>query len=261
MKKLFFLIVISLSFPTVLYAETTIRITNGEWQPYLSEYSYQFGLASHIVTEAFRSEEIDIEWGFFPWKRSYDVAKKGKNWDASAAWWPSKEAKEDFLLSDSVVSTSFVFFHLKSYKFKWESVDDLKGLQIGFTRGYDYGKEFMEAMKEKKITVQTANSDELNYKKLLAGRTNIFPNDPVVGGAQIRDTFSPEKVKLFTNHPKEFEVSTLHLLISKNCKNGKLLLEKFNSGLKKLKESGRLDQMCKDLDSGKYDKQKSKWKQ
>ncbi len=91
-EKGIFLIVISFLFSTALYAETTIRITNGEWEPYLSEHCYKYGLASHIVSEAFRLEGINVEWGFFPWKRSYEWAKDG-SWDASAVWWPTKEAK------------------------------------------------------------------------------------------------------------------------------------------------------------------------
>ena len=95
-----------------LFAEKTIRITNGEWEPYLSEYSYEYGLASHIVSEAFKLEGIKVVWGFRPWVRAYDDAKKGEHWDASAVWWPTQDAKESFLISDPVINTSFVFFHL-----------------------------------------------------------------------------------------------------------------------------------------------------
>jgi len=94
----------------------------------------------------------------------------------------------------------------------------------------------------------------------LHSRIDIFPNDPIVGYCQIRNTFSPEEAKRFTHHPKEFQINTLNLIISKKCKNGKYFLKKFNSGLKKLKESEKFDQMFKDLNTGKYDKQQNKWK-
>ncbi len=261
MKKILFSIVVSFFFFTIIYAQTTIRITNGEWEPFMSEYSPHYGVNSHIVSEAFKLEGINIKWEFFPWKRAYILAKKGKEWDASATWWPAEETKEAFLLSEPVSKTSFVFFHLKSYKFDWESINDLKGIIIGGTLEYDYGKDFMTAMEEKRIFVDSVPHDEMNYKKLLGGRIQIFPNDPIVGYAQIRNSLSPDKAKLITHHPKEFEKSTLHLIISKKCKNGKFFLDKFNSGFKKLKESGRFDQMFRDLDDGKYDKQKVKWKE
>jgi len=183
------------------------------------------------------------------------LAEKGQEWDASAVWWPTDETKEDFLISEPVVNTSFVFFHLKSNSFQWKTFENLQGFKIGFTRGYDYGKEFMTLMNKGNLIVDIANSDEVNYKKLLKGRIFLFPNDPIVGYAQIRNTFSLEETKLFTHHPKEFEKNTLNLIISKKCKNGILFLEKFNAGIRKLKANGTIDQMYKNLEAGKYDKQ------
>lgn len=244
----------------IIASDTRIRITNGEWEPYLSESSYQYGLASHIVSEAFKLEGISIDWGFFPWKRSYELARLGK-WDASAVWWPSEDAKRDFWISDPVVETSFVFFHLKDKPFDWETIEDLQGLKIGITLGYDYGKEFMAAMHQGRILVDAHSQDELNYKKLLLGRIDVFPNDPLVGYAQIKNTFSPENAERFTHHPRVFEKSTLSLIISRQSEKGKYFLEKFNSGLAKLKASGRLKQMFKDMESGAYDKQSNIWYQ
>lgn len=258
MKKLFLIILTLLFFSTLLLSETTIRITNGEWEPYLSKYSYKYGLASHIVSEAFKLEEITVKWGFYPWKRSYENAKYGQNWDASAVWWPTEEAKKDFFISVPVVKTSHVFFHLKSYKFDWKTIEDLKGIQIGFTLGYDYGRNFMRAIKENKINVQTVVTDEQNFKKIFLNRIDIFPNDQIVGYSQLKNIFSEDEVKLFTHHPKEFGLNTLNLIISKKSKNGKMFLEKFNLGMKKLKESGKLDQMFKDYQSGLYDTKKPK---
>ncbi len=245
-----------------LFSSTdTIRITNGEWEPFMSEYSYQYGINSHVVSESYKLEGIKIIWGFFPWSRAYMNANLSEEWDASATWWPSEETQEAFLISDPVSTTSFVFFYLKNRKFDWKSLDDLKGLRIGGTLEYDYGKEFMKAIDEKRIYVDYVPRDEQNYKKMLLNRIDIFPNDPVVGYAQIRNSLPPEQAKLFTHHPKEFEKSTLHLIISKKCRNGSFLLKKFNSGFRKLKKNGRFKQMLKDLENGKYDKKKIKWKE
>ncbi len=237
----------------------TIRITNGEWEPFLSKYSYQYGLDSHIVTEAFKLEGIDIEWGFFPWKRAYQNAKLGGKWHASCCWWPSAETKNDFFISEIITKTSFVFFHLKSYNFDWNSIQDLKGMKIGGTLQYDYGKEYMDAIAAKKLDVEYVTKDEFNYKKLLAGRIQIFPNDPAVGYAQIRNSLPADQASLLTHNPKGFELSSLHLIISKNNKRGQYFLEKFNAGMEKLKASGRYQLMINDLTTGKYDKKKNLW--
>jgi polar amino acid transport system substrate-binding protein len=176
----------------VLFAETTICITNGEWEPYLSQYSYKYGLASQIVSEAFRLEDINIEWGFYPWARAYQNAKQGIEWYASAVWCASEDAKKDFLLSEPMVKTSNVYFHLKINKFDWKTVEDLKGLRIGITRGYDYRLESMTALKLKKIETSVVTSDEQNFGMLLLGCIDIFPDNPIVGYSQIKNNFSPD---------------------------------------------------------------------
>lgn len=252
MKVLLCTILGMIFFTTQLVAET-IRITSGEWEPFLSQHIYQYGLDSHIVTEAFKLEGIDVEWGFFPWQRSYENAKDSDEWDASCCWWPDNETKDVFLVSDTITETSFVFYHLKSYKFHWNSLQDLEGIKIGGTTKYHYGKEFMSAIQAETLTVEYTQKDEFNYRKLLAGRIEIFPNDPAVGNAQIRNSLSQEEINLITYSPKKFGESTLHLIVSKNKKRNKYFLDKFNSGLKKLKASGRYQKMLKDLEAGKYD--------
>jgi len=257
MRVKLYTLLATLFFIANLFAET-IRITNGEWEPFLSNYSFQYGFNSHVVTEAFKLEGITVEWGFFPWQRAYENAKSGSHWDASCCWWPDDEINKEFVLSDTITNTSFVFFHLKSYNFQWHSLQDLKGIKIGGTSKYDYGKAFNDATAAKKITVDFAAKDEFNYKKLLAGRIQVFPNDPAVGHAQIKNVLSPEEAKLLTYHPKQFGESSLHLIINAKNKRSKYLLDKFNAGLEKLKLNGQYQQMLRDLESGKYDKKKIK---
>jgi polar amino acid transport system substrate-binding protein len=259
MRALIYLLLGCILFVRSLSAET-IRITNGEWAPYLSQYSYQYGVDSHIVSEAFKLEGITVEWGFFPWQRAYQYAEMGEGWDASCCWWPDDKIDRAFLSSDTVSTTSFVFFHLKSYNLEWQSLHDLQGITVGVTSKYNYGKELMHVINEKNIEVDLTSKDEFNYKKLLAKRIEVFPNDRHVGNAQMKSFLSASEADLITHHPKEFGVNTLHLIININNKRSKYLLNKFNAGLEKLKASGRYQQMLNDMKTGKYDKQKTLFK-
>ena len=115
----------------------TVRLTNGEWPPYLSEKSYKYGLYSHIVEEAFKIMGIKVEYGFFPWKRSFKLAENG-DWDGSTVWAYSPEREKKFLFSEPIGHGCHVFFHLKDFKFDWQTEDDLQGIKIGGTIGYRY---------------------------------------------------------------------------------------------------------------------------
>src|SRR4051812_4106968 len=83
------------------HADRNVRITNGEWPPYLSANLPDNGLISRVVTEAFRLQGITVEYGFFPWARALLLAKIG-GWDGTVAWARSPARERDFYISDPV---------------------------------------------------------------------------------------------------------------------------------------------------------------
>jgi len=239
------------------YAQTkTIRITNGEWVPYMSEQLPQYGLISRIVTEAFKLEDIDVEWGFFPWQRAYYNAQNSGDWDASCCWWPTSEIKSDgFLISNPVGSNTTVFFYLNGLDFDWSTLEDLANYRVGTALGYKYGDELDRMIEEGKITTDVAKTDKGNFRKLLEGRIDVYPTDLAVGVACIEECFSAEEARRFRYHSKSLDTTTLNLIISQKSENAEWFMEKFNSGLNKLKDSGRFDEMTNELMKGKYDVQ------
>lgn len=249
-KKMFVVLFI-LSIVTSSNAEETIRLASGEWSPYQSKNLKYYGVASRIVSEAFAMEGIRVEYGYFPWKRSYKYAEKGK-WDGTFLWFDTSERREIFYISDSVVDIQYVFFHLKSYSFDWNTIDDLGGIEIGGTLEYNYGDAFQNAEKTNKIKVHRVAADEQNFKRLLKGRIQIFPNDLDAGYEILHKHFTPEQVNLFTYHPVPVKAAPHHLLLSKKIKRNQRMLETFNKGLRILKESGKVEQYLSESRQGKY---------
>ena len=243
---------LSCSVGALAQTRDTIRLTNGEWQPFMSENGPHHGVASHVITEAFALVGVEVEYGFFPWARSLKLAKEGK-WDGSAAWWDREERYPYVFYSDPVAPTTLVFFHLKSTKFDWSRYEDVSKLRVGGSLGYDYGKAFNEAEAAGIIQVDLAPDDETNLKKLLKGRIDVFPNESMTNYLLIRSTFTAEEAALFTHHPKPIFEEPLHLILSKKVAGNEQMLERFNEGLRLLKESGRWDQMIADGLAGKYD--------
>ncbi len=114
-----------------------MRITNGEWPPYLGQDEPGYGIASRIVTRAFERAGYDVEYEFYPWSRSLYLARDGQR-DGTAVWMPSEERREDFYISEPVIVTEYVFFHRTDMPFDWDDVQDLSGYRIGLTSDYDY---------------------------------------------------------------------------------------------------------------------------
>ena len=223
------------------YAQQTVRLAVGEWEPYVSQNLPQKGLIARIITEAFALEGVKVELGFFPWARAKALAKQGE-WDGTFPWVHSDKRAEEFLFSDAIIANQGVFFHLKSFDFQWREYTDLQGLSSGATSGYNYGDGFNEAQKNGTLAVQTVPSDELNFKKLLRKRFDIFPSNLHVGYQQIKNNFSPVDAEKFTHHKKVLTDNELHLIFGKNSAANRGFLKAFNKGLQKLKASGKFDQ-------------------
>jgi polar amino acid transport system substrate-binding protein len=222
-------------------AAETIRLANGEWVPYQSQSLKHCGAVSRIVTEAFASEGITVEYEYYPWKRGYVCAETGEV-DGTFLWFDTAERRATFYISDPVIDIQYVFFHLKNYAFDWNTVDDLQGITVGATVGYDLGEAFQEAEQDNVITVERVTTDEQNFQKLVLGRVQIFPCDIEVGYAVIRKLFPPDQAELFTHHTKPLKAAPHHLLLSKKNERNKQMIELFNKGLQKLKDSGRYEQ-------------------
>jgi polar amino acid transport system substrate-binding protein len=145
------------------------------------------------------------------------------------------------------------FFHLKSNPIKdWQTLDDLKNYKFGATRGYTYTKEFWTAVESKRLQVDVTDSDKQNFKKLFAGRIDIFPSGLVNGYNFLQKEFHVGKSHLITYHSKPLSKTTGHLAFTRSRKNSEELRQIFNQGLAELKEEGLYDEFVLDLLAGKY---------
>lgn len=253
--KLFLLLLLFFFISATLICQKTIRLSNGEWPPYTSKNLKHYGVFSHIVTEAFAIEGIKVIYDFYPWSRSYILAKHG-DFEGSLTWAPTEERIKDFYFTDPVTYNKKVFFHLKTFPFEWESIDDLKKLYIGATAKYTYGDDFDTAAKNNSINVQYVPRDIQNIHKLISGRIDIFPMEIEVGYSLIHTEFPPETAALITNHPKPVMQTPICVVISRkiDANYAQELIKLFNRGLKKLKNSGKYEQYIMNSRKGKYKK-------
>ncbi|AVO51758.1 ABC transporter substrate-binding protein [Ectopseudomonas mendocina] len=222
-------------------AADTVRLTNGEWPPYLGEDLPHHGVASRIVAEAFALQNVEVQWEFHPWARSLKMAEQGTR-DGSAVWLSNREREQRFHISDPVVESGYYLFHRKNRHFDWSSIEDLRGLRIAATRGYDYGEAFQQAEAAGEINVVRLTGDEQGLRQLLAGRIDLFPVDKVVGFDLLYQNFSAAERRLLSFHPVPLRSDSLHLLLSREVPGNAELMQRFNQGLNRLRDSGKISQ-------------------
>jgi polar amino acid transport system substrate-binding protein len=252
MKTLFTAVLTLLSlFATVTIAAERIRLTNGEWPPYLSEHLPHFGSASHIVEEAFAAVGIEVEYFFSPWKRSYLLAKEGE-WDGTLVWVKTPEREQSFYYSDIVITDSEYLFHLKSRELDWRTIEDLKGLTVGATLHTVYPTLEKGAANGLFRIERAGNYDNL-YRRLLRKRIDVIPQVLEVGKYYQRTTLSSEERDRITFAKTVIQQRQYHLILSKKREANKHRIELFNEGLSRLRATGRYEEILKAMGRGEYD--------
>jgi len=220
-------------------AAPTVRLAVGEWPPYTGQKLSHSGCDAQLVAEAFALAGLSVEYGFFPWARSYHLSENG-TWDGTLEWADTPAHRATHHLSaDYVSKQEWVFFHRQDQPLEWQSLDDLAGKVIGVTTEYVYSDAFAGLKQKKLATFSEAPSDEANLKKLLAKRIDIFPMERRVGQALLAANFTPEERAQITIHPKPISAFFTYLLLSKAVPQNRQRLEAFNHGFSRLKASGR----------------------
>lgn len=223
--------------PTQVQCAEVAKMAIGDWAPYTSKTDVDGKLAERIVAEAFKMEGVEVEYKYYPWKRSYQMTKDGEA-DGTFPWNRTEERERDCHYSaEPIVIDDGVYFHLASTKFEWSSLEDLKKWRVGVSLGFKQEKLY----KDNGINAEVASDEESNFRKILAGRIDIYETSKVVGYATIAKLFDRDDRKKFTNHPKAAETNAFFVLFSKTSPNGKRMNDLFDSGLQKIKSNGQYD--------------------
>ena len=231
-----------------------VVIANGEWAPYFAESFEHYGVVSRVVKESFELEGVTVEYVFHPWKRGMEEAKTGKI-NATMGYGKKAERLEFFDYSSTpIMENTNVIFHRVDKPIQWNTVSDLAAYKLGGTVGYFYGKELEEAEKAGTIKIERGRDEKLVFKKLFAGRIDGLPSDLDAGYHIINDLLTPEEAKQLTNHSKKLDTFPCYLLLGKTRPENKELMELFEKGFKKLRDSGKVDQYWKESREGKYKK-------
>jgi len=251
-----FLISLTLLISSACYATQTVRLTSGEWPPYLSNHLAEGGFATKIVTEAFNEMGIEVEISYYPWKRSYNYAMEGKDpsgniWNGTIVWIKTEQRMKSFYYSDPVITDEDVLFYLAKSSLHWKTVADLEGKIIGGTAHTAY-PTFEQAHKDGLITLQRGGNYDSLLKRIFHQKIDAAQMPKQVGLYYLNHSFSTAEQKQFTYSPTVIERRTYHLILSKNRDENKALLKLFNQGLAKLHSNGRYRSLVSQLRRGSY---------
>lgn len=244
-QTIYVLIMLLVMLPAQGQAADKIRLTLVEYAPLMGKEMKGYGIEPAIVTAAFDKVNIETEYSLFPVARAYKSAKEGI-YDGIVGFVWSKEREKSCYYSEPIFQAPLLLFHLNSFRFNWETVDDLRGVPIGITAKNYYGPEFHKALDAGNLVVDEASKDAIQFDKLLRQRIKVFPMNVYTGYYMIHGKFSPEQAALFTHHPRPLKTSVYHVLFSRAVKKNEVKVKLFNQGLRQLKESGEYDKIIEE---------------
>lgn len=239
-KKLFqFVAVFCFLYSFNVYANK-ISVRADVWCPYnCNPTDENPGYMIEILRKAFGNENIDYQTT--AWARAVLDTRDGK-FDAIVG--ASAEDASDFVLSDQMgVSASCFFVKKDKSNFKYTGIDSLNSIKLGVVKDYAYFEKLDSYIKTHiadKNKIDEHFGDQVQKKmiqKLDMGRIDAFVEDANVTGYALK---SMPEVKDVVEAGCGDPVKLYIAFSPKDKKKSEELKAKFNTALKKMKDSGEL---------------------
>lgn len=228
--------------PPAKSAVPELHLATNEWPPYASEKIAGGGICTEIITAIVHEMGMKPVYTFYPWKRAMHVVKQGKAFGAFPAA-ITKERRKIFEFSDIILQNKTSLFYI-SNRFKsppkFSNIQELRPYHIGGVRGYSYIDKF----KKVGIDLSLVGSDIQNLKMLTRNRIDFIIADDLVGWHLVKNNFRSQRTS-FGALAAPFIKGNSHLMISPIYPNSKLLQQRFNLALMRIKKRGVISNILK----------------
>lgn len=181
-----------LGWSPAMSAPRTIQLRADAWCPYNCEPSDPHpGLMIEIIKAALEPHGYVIDYKVMPWERALSEARNG-NVDGVIGVSQAEAAGLITHEHPAGVAT-LVMVTRKDNTIRYSGVSSLDSLRVGAIEGYSYSGEvdaWIEANlknRQRLEFVHGATPLELNIRKLIAGRIDVFPETKEVAWLRLRD--------------------------------------------------------------------------
>lgn len=223
---------------TIPAQEPPVIFATGEWPPYTTEHRKGFGLATELVTAACKEAGIAPVYHFYPWPRA-EMSVKEHVAFAAFPYIVTPERKKQYLLSEPIITgvNAFLYFdgnHSSIPPLEFKTLADLKKYSICVIRGDSFEKE----MEQAGLKTFAANDAASCIKMLKYGRVDFYIGEKASIYDHIKSLFPEESehFRFLQHHYGDARPNSL--IISKTYPNAMDILERFNKGLRAIRENG-----------------------
>ncbi len=213
-----------------------------DWAPYYGSEMTDNGVISVIVKTAFQRSGIQSSVKFIPWKRALKEVKSGKSDILMGAYYTS-ERNKTYLFSDPIYEVRVGLVALKSLGIgHYTKLQDLIPYTIGVGRGWANSEEFDQA---DYLNKKGATNQILNVRKLFKKRVDMISISFDVFRYEVA-TMSTHQLNEVVFIEPPLDISSLHLMISRQNPDKEKVINAFNLGLAAIKQDGTYDKILKE---------------
>lgn len=198
------------------------------------------GIYPSLISAAFAKMGTNVQLNAIPWKRALAEADEGKAGVGGIYKNSARLEKYDF--SEAIYQEKLVLYTLKDKTFPFAKLDDLKGKSIAVVRGWSYGDAFDKARADKLFKAEETENDQLNLKKLAAGRVEAVVASPAAADPILKKEGLTDKVVALS---EPVTTNDTYLIFPK-AMNKADLLKTFNETLQKMKADGSYEAAAQD---------------
>jgi len=219
-----------------------ILLATGEWAPYSSQNSEQFGIASAIVNSVFQQLGYQPELRFMAWEPAEASARQNQTNDGVRATFPygaNAERARDFYYSDPLLEIEMSLYYNR-IRFpqgdalsRMEQLGDFRVLPI---QGYRYPAD-LASHSHPSASAATTNVDA--FRQLVnSAQPSLVVEATRVGSELLDGPLAPCR-DWIGRAPLTFP-SPIHLIASKRNPHNYRLIRDFNRALAQLKQQGAI---------------------
>ncbi|WDE00174.1 substrate-binding periplasmic protein [Thalassomonas actiniarum] len=147
----------------------TVYLASLSWPPYAGEQLKQQGASVAVARAAFKAMGHELVVDFYPWSRAVKLAADPNA--KYAGYFPEYRYMTSlFEFSDAMGQGPLGLMEKSRAPLNWSKVEDLQKYQLGVVQDYVNTSEIDLLIAKGILAVQAAVSDELNIKKVNAGR-------------------------------------------------------------------------------------------
>ncbi|HDS1737163.1 MULTISPECIES: transporter substrate-binding domain-containing protein [Pseudomonas] len=152
-----------------------LRLVSDDWAPYLYQENGQpKGLDYEVAEAVFQRLGVEVDWQFLPWKRCLAMVEQGLA-DGVLDIFQSEARNVFMVFPDEPLSTvEFVLVRKRSQRPPVQRLEDLKGLSVGISPGYNYGSAFNQSPLFRR---EPGPTHEANFGKLMLDRIDLLVTD------------------------------------------------------------------------------------